>query len=142
MSAASRLSSTTSTRSGAAARRRVACRPPSLRPAARRRHRFRERQADPEGAAVADAGALDRELAAVLLDQRPGQGEADAQARIVHAGRRALLGEEIEDPFLRFGRDAAPVVGDRGDDDPVDDDDLQVDAAAAPACTWRRWSGG
>ena len=67
----------------------------------------------------------------MLLDQRPGQGEADAQARIRHAGRRALLGEEIEDPFLRFGRDAPPVVGHRGDDDPVLDDDLQVDAAAS-----------
>ena len=101
-----------------------------------------ERQADPEGAAVADAEALDAELSAVLLDQRPGQRQADAQARIVHAGGRALLGEEVEDPFLRLGRDAAPVVLHRGDDDPVDDGDRQLDAAARAACTWRRWSGG
>ena len=83
-----------------------------------------------EGCAGAD-GALDMNLAGVLLNDAVGNGKAKAGAAPLAWSGRGLGGEErIVDALEMFGRDAGAGVGDHGFDMAVDQ---RGDAQAAAA---------
>jgi hypothetical protein len=86
------------------------------------------RQVESEGGALADL-ALDREPAAVQLDDLLGQGQADARAAEPALAARVGLGEAIEDARQVRGRDAHARVLDRHPGQAVADGEPHGDAA-------------
>ena len=71
---------------------------------------------EPEGAASADL-ALELDVAAEGVDELPDDGQPEAGATVAAGGGRVGLGERVEEPALRGGRDArAGVLHDDLDD--------------------------